>query len=104
MLLLAVSLDLLAWGYRAGTVVDIQIGQIRHYEYRIWDGVEDAFMAATQTPMRIHLGEKVKYRLGGDSLLTIDDDGIERETSEVGQEEMVRTRRFKLPRWFPRWW
>ena len=104
LLLLVVPLELLAQGYRVGIVVDIQNRpDIRHYEYTIWDGVEDAYICATQTPIPIHLKEKVRYRFRGNSVIIIDDDGIEQEATEVAQEEMVRTRRFKLPRWFPHW-
>jgi hypothetical protein len=102
--LLAVSLNPSAQAYRVGIVVDIQNRpDIRHYEYTIWDGVEDAYICATQTQVRIHLKEKVKYRFRGKSVLIIDDDGIEQEATEVAQEEMVPTRRFKLPRGFPHW-
>jgi hypothetical protein len=96
--LLAVSFNLSAQAYRVGTVVDIRNRpDIRHYQYTIWDGVEDACICATQTP------EKVKYRFRGESVLIVDEDGIEQEATEVAQEQMVPTRRFKLPRWFRHW-
>jgi hypothetical protein len=99
------SVPLLAQGsYHVGTVVNIQEQpEIRHFEYTIWNGACDAWIGASQTPIRLQMKRKVKYALGARSLYIIDDDGKIQETANVAQEEMVRTPWLMSPRWLPDW-
>jgi hypothetical protein len=90
--------------YHVGTVVNIrEQPEIRHFEYTIWDGVCDAWIGASQTPIRLQMKAKVKYALVSRSLYVIDDDGNVQETVNVAQEEMVRTPWLMSPRWLPDW-
>jgi hypothetical protein len=102
---LLTTVPLLAQGtYHVGTVVNIrEQPEIRHFEYTIWNGVRDAWIGASQTPIRLQMNRKVKYALASRSLYVIDDNGKVQETANVAQEEMVRTPWLMSPRWLPDW-
>jgi hypothetical protein len=102
---LLTTVPLLAQGsYHLGTVVNIrEQPEIRHFEYTIWNGVCDAWIGASQTPVRLQVKATVKYALVGRSLNVVDDDGKVQETANIGQVEMVRTPWLMLPRWLPDW-